>query len=132
MNEKAVTRLEKILNGEDVQPVTRLDYLVKDAVSGGGGAGGVLIVTDDYRTIDGRTAWFLSKTFNEIYNAYVNGTRVIIKYHYSGWEYPYEGQEYSVVFVQNEAPYGVGAINQYETLLWSTQDADGCPYYSGM
>lgn len=53
-----ITRKEKILAGEDIQPITRLEYFLKECVGGGGGgsslpsydsgdAGKVLTVADD-------------------------------------------------------------------------------------
>lgn len=39
MSLKPVKRLEMILDGQDIEPVTRLEYFLKKAAEGGGGAG---------------------------------------------------------------------------------------------
>lgn len=95
-----ITRKEKILAGEDIQPITRLEHFLKEAVGGGGGGGGLpeytsadkgkvlgLAETDGtvaptwsqpsgggnlVITIDENTGAF-SKTWNEIKTAITNG-----------------------------------------------------------
>lgn len=39
-NIEPITRQEKILAGEDIKPITRMEYFLKEAASGGGGGGG--------------------------------------------------------------------------------------------
>lgn len=65
-----VTRKERILSGEDIEPVTRLEYFLKNS-GGGGGGGGVFRVdmlydeeTDSLRS---------SKTATEIISALNSG-----------------------------------------------------------
>ena len=42
MSLKPVKRLEMILDGQDIEPVTRLEYFLKKAAEGGGSGGGLI------------------------------------------------------------------------------------------
>ena len=69
---KALTRKEKILDGQDLTPLTRKEYFMKKAVSGGGEGGGggfpvELIIESNTDTVRS------SKTSLEIISAFNSG-----------------------------------------------------------
>lgn len=58
-----ITRQEKILAGKDIEPITRLEYFLKQAGSGGGGGGGV---QSDWNQTDDTAADFIkNKPFGD-------------------------------------------------------------------
>ena len=59
-----ITRQEKIIAGQDLEPITRMEMFLKNFGGGGGGGGGVLIVNITNGTEDGLLV--ADKTVDEI------------------------------------------------------------------
>lgn len=70
-----ITRLEGILAGQDIQPITRLEYFLKQYAGGGGsggGAGAYVVNT----TVSGSTVT-CDKTAAEMFDAFQTGVVLI-------------------------------------------------------
>lgn len=70
-----ITRQEKIIAGQDLEPITRMEMFLKN-FGGGGGSGGAFVVT--ITEIGGKT-YSADKTFEEIVSAVEKGQNVIAK-----------------------------------------------------
>ena len=68
-----ITRSEKILNGEDLEPITRMEYFLKKAAQGGGDGGGASGLFVEFTYDEQDDVYRLSKNYKEINNAIQNG-----------------------------------------------------------
>lgn len=73
-NLEPATRIEAILDGEEIAPATRLEYFLAKAAEGGGGASDFIITV----TVDDGEC-IADKTFAQIKAAYLAGDRIIVK-----------------------------------------------------
>lgn len=75
-NLEPATRIESILDGEDIEPATRLEYFLKQAAAGGGG--GAAFVINVVPSIE-NVPTHLDKTYNEIAAAITNEQVMSVK-----------------------------------------------------
>ena len=119
---KPLTRKEAIINGDDITPVNRQEYWLKQ-MGGGSGGGGALVV--GLSTVGGTAQ--LDKTWQEIYNAVINGPGVLIR---GG-----QGEVVTIMYPYKVAniggTYRVDAV-EYTGAVWNSKNfkadsADGKP-----
>lgn len=73
-------RLEAILDGQDIEPATRLEYFLKQAAAGGnGGAGGGTAFYINLLGLGPDETGRLDKTYNEIVTAITNEQAIMVK-----------------------------------------------------
>ena len=72
-----ITRQEKIIAGQDLEPITRMEMFLKQFGGGGGGASGQFIV-NIYATNTAGTKFAADKTYDEISAAIESGMCVVI------------------------------------------------------
>lgn len=68
VNLEPATRIESILDGEDIAPATRLEYFLKQAANSGGGGSGQSVLVANVEAVSENTVR-LDKTWLECKNA---------------------------------------------------------------
>ena len=75
MELEPITRKEKIIAGQDLTPITRMEKFLKEYGGSGGGSSGA----EEFKvtfTTDSSGAYVADKTHSEIFDAYIAGKKV--------------------------------------------------------
>ena len=127
-NLEPATRIEAILDGEDIAPATRLEYFLAKAAEGGGGGGGAAFVINKVAGIIGGEPTHLDKSYNDIVAAITNGQAIQVIGSTMNGDYP-EYKLYSMVGVLQEGAQSFVAIinnvRDLEVEVYLSETADG-------
>lgn len=120
-------RLEAILDGQDIEPATRLEYFLKQAAAGGGGGGAAFVINKVQGTLGGDPT-HLDKSYNEIVSAITNGQAIQVIQSGQHGDYPYN-TFYTMCGVSQEGAQSFQAsifnIIASEVELYTSETADG-------
>lgn len=126
-NLEPATRIENILDGEDIAPATRLEYFLKQASAGGGGGGAAFVINKFPATLGGEPS-HLDKSYNEIVAAITNGQAIQVIQRGQSGGYP------NIIFYpmcsvsqDGAQPFHVSILNiiANDTELYTSETADG-------
>ena len=79
-NLEPAVRIEEILDGQDIEPATRLEYFLKKAAEGGGGGSGVIYFDITEEGTFPNKYLVSSKTYTELMTEISSGVLPVAKY----------------------------------------------------
>ena len=132
-----ITRQEKIIAGQDLEPITRMEMFLKNFRGGGGGASSADVFIIHVTTDETDTNAQLDKTAEQIYEAYQSGKYCLAYAHGTFYQVTsvkangarYSMKCYSFVFVASEQVQVVAlSFSTNDGVTWAVRSSSPALY----